>query len=183
MYLGNLPSTEAEYGVDVTLGTILHEFGHVIDRREGYTESLYEFVPNEETGSDYHRQSRAIGEKAGLILDMQIPKYGVQGFGAKEALYNELGIAPFVTDVVEVSGETLHIYSVQPESFGKFETLGGEFYNCSARGGCGPREIDWRRVSKEPDAKMTNNAIALRNAFRKVLEGILDQLLEDDMHE
>ncbi len=87
-------------------------------RRTGFTASLYE--PVSEDGGKSRQYS--LGGMYGLNVNKQIPELGVEGFGTKEAVYNELAIAPFVTDVVEVSGETLHIYSVLPESFGIWST-------------------------------------------------------------
>ncbi|MDE2949276.1 MAG: hypothetical protein OXT68_00795 [Chloroflexota bacterium] len=179
MYLGSLPTTVDDFEVGYSIGTILHEFGHVIDRRMGFTAALNEPVP--EAGGISRQYS--LGGMHGLNVNKQIPERGVQGFGAKQAVYNELGIAPFVTDVVEVSGETLHMLSILPDPRGRFDTFGSDFYNCLERGGCGPREIDWQRASDEANAEMTNNAIALRDAFREVFGGFLHQLIEDDMHE
>ena len=176
MYLGSLPSTVDDFEVGYSVGTILHEFGHVIDRRTGFTASLYEPAP--EYGGQ--RRSVALGGKSGVNMDKQIPELAVEGFGAKEAVYNELAIAPFVTDVVEVSGETLHIFSILPDSAGKFDTFGSDFYNCSERGGCGPRKIGWKRSAS---GELKGNAIALRDAFREVFGGFLHQLIEDDVHE
>ncbi len=176
MYLGSLPSTTDDFEVGYSIGTILHEFGHVIDRRTGFTASLYEPVSED---SD-ERRSVALGGAYGVNMDKQIPELAVEGFGAKEAVYNELGIAPFVTDVVEVSGETLHMFSILPDPAGRFDTFGSDFYNCSERGGCGPREIGWQRSAS---GELKGNAIALRDAFREVFGGFLHQLIEDDMHE
>jgi hypothetical protein len=115
-------------GSEVNVATIVHEFGHQLDRWF----RLSGFLSSQDTDwtqlSDLLRQGlvvdnnvtlvQSIGGAAGMALQ-EIYQYGIQGFAAKQLNDGELWADLFMTAVLstagEVSGETYTIYSVTPE--------------------------------------------------------------------
>ena len=127
-------------GSAVDIPTIVHEFGHVIDRNVDFTDYLNEQVTRD-------RRSR-LAYKAGVNLNSEILKWVIEGFVAKQYLARELWADLFMTTVLEpsVSGETFVVKSIRDVDIdGIFAAFvdPNVIFKCGIDGTCIDKEVKW----------------------------------------
>ena len=146
-------------GSAVNIATIVHEFGHVLDRNVDMVTYLQTAdAPGEEArlmeGAGPYRVG--LGE---LILRLVI-----EGFAAKQRDDKEVWADLFMTAVLHGQGET--VYSLVETSLDGVWTTGNEV-SCGEEGvECDWREVGWR-LSDHGD--LTNNAKAVRGKLLELL--------------
>ncbi len=149
-------------GSAVDIATIVHEFGHVIDRSTSIV-SAYN-----RTGINHSAHWRDWHRETGLALNRSILDLAIEGFAGKQLLNEEIWADLFMTAVLDpaVSGKTYQVYSTTYELLAalveqekaKFMKQGHSeaaaaanaaraFYNCGKLGGCARRPVRW--VAKE----------------------------------
>ena len=144
-------------GSAVDIPTIVHEFGHVLDRNVDFTDYLNERVT--QIG-----ESR-LAYKAYVNLNSDILKWVIEGFAAKQYFARELWADLFMTAVLDpaVSGKTYPVYSVVSDYRKKFSD--GNFSNCSSiEGACDYRDVRWQGTDRAGDVREY-----LPEAFRELL--------------
>ena len=124
-------------GSAVDIPTIVHEFGHVIDRSKGIKDSYDARAPV------WQEWFKAVG----LYLGSLIWKRAIEGFAGKESLDEEVWADLFMTAVISPSNPGIskpyEVYSIIDERLEEFTGLGGAFYECGERGGCARRSVKW----------------------------------------
>ena len=169
---GNLINTDVEelkkmyLGSAVVIPTIVHEFGHVIDRNINMTGLL----EGKEGDGKFHL-SKA-DPKYGAVLDEIILDYVIEGFVAKQFFSQELWADLFMTAVL--SGEGFEVESVRGKIYSEtgellendiaiFKTFNdpdGPIFTCGSDAPCYKRAVEW---------KNKNIARAVRAFLPKVL--------------
>ena len=150
-------SADMYLGSAVDIPTIVHEFGHVLDRNVDFTDYLNERVT--QIG-----ESR-LAYKAYVNLNSDILKWVIEGFAAKQYFARELWADLFMTAVLDpaVSGKTYPVYSVVSDYRKKFSD--GNFSNCSSiEGACDYRDVRWQGTDRAGDVREY-----LPEAFRELL--------------
>ena len=150
-------SADMYLGSAVDIPTIVHEFGHVLDRNVDFTDYLNE--PVTQIG-----ESR-LAYKAYVNLNSDILKWVIEGFAAKQYFARELWADLFMTAVLDpaVSGKTYPVYSVVSDYRKKFSD--GNFSNCSSiEGACDYRAVRWQGTDRAGDVREY-----LPEAFRELL--------------
>jgi hypothetical protein len=127
-YQGNVPlsgtSNEILLGSEVNVATIVHEFGHQLDRwfrRSGLLGSQDQISNLLRSGVE--QELLPIDEGAGMLLDL-IYDDGIQGFAAKQLADAELWADLFMTAVL--SGTGYEVYSILPDWVDEFIEAGRE---------------------------------------------------------
>lgn len=155
MYLGSM--------VDVP--TIVHEFGHVIDRslsiEDEYTATWGTVFP----WPDWIKN-------VGLPLNELILQYGIVGFAGKQNLTEEFWADLFMTAVLDsIIGGPLYVYSSTHERIRQLQ--GSEFDHCEDKAGqedCARRPVQW--VAAEDYAILGNTALP-KDQFPILLRSLL----------
>ncbi len=174
-YYGFVPLPQStEYNLDkmflgskVSIPTIVHEFGHVIDRNIRVTRNLLGKL------SDGEYRLRKGHSKYGVNLNKQILELVIEGFAAKQLDPSELWADVFMTAVLDpsvtLSDEPYKVFSVKAEYLSDF--TGTELFDCGCENGickyCDDRDVMWRRNSNKTD--FTQNAKAVMSFLPGVL--------------
>ena len=146
-------------GSAVEIPTIVHEFGHVIDRNVNFTDHLEESVT--ETG-----ESRMV-DKTDVNLNSDILKWIIEGFVAKQFFGKELWADLFMTAVLaSVSDETFVVKSIRDTDIDTFAAFTDPniIFKCGIDATCIDKEIKW----KDRDLAV-NVREYLPEAFRELL--------------
>ena len=168
MYLGSL----------VDIPTIVHEFGHAVDRSRGFTAHLTETMPpfgmsriatvSREYGEDY-------GDKPwgyySFNLDATVYSAIIEGFVAMQYFVQELWADLFMTAVLDpaMSGERFTVDSIDDipdhiEIFDDFTNPKGPIFRCNTNAPCIERPVEWEDTDEAEAAQRY-----LPIAFRKLL--------------
>lgn len=170
---GNLINTDVEelkkmyLGSAVLIPTIVHEFGHVVDRSRGFTDHLINTIPpygmsriatvSREYGEDY-------GDKTwgyySFNLDTTVYSDIIEGFVAKQYFVQELWADLFMTAVLDpaVSGERFTVDSIDDipdhiEIFDDFTNPKGPIFRCNTNAPCIERPVEWEDTDKAEAAQ------------------------------
>ena len=149
----------------VDIPTIVHEFGHVMDRNINMTAYL-----EGKLGDGKFRLMKADG-KSGVNLNRDILDYVIEGFVAKQFFGRELWADLFMTAVL--SGEGFKVKSVRDRIysetdelleddiaiFATFNDANGPIFTCGENAPCFDRVVEWEN---------TNNARVVRAFLPKV---------------
>ena len=149
----------------VDIPTIVHEFGHVVDRNINMTAYL-----EGRLGDGEFHLSKA-DSKYGVNLNRDILEYVIEGFVAKQFFGRELWADLFMTAVL--SGEWYEVESVNDPTYNEtgeiiddpiaiFETFNvqnGPIFVCGGDPPCFMRDVEW---------ESTNNARVVRAFLPKV---------------
>lgn len=161
-------------GSNVNIATIVHEFGHVIDRSVHFTDYLSETLPP----AGISRLASNAG-LYGINLDQTL-HLAIQGFAAKQYYSEEFWADLFMTAVLDplVSGETYQVYSILPAAMDDFVELfaaapEGEnvFFDCRGDGEevvCDYRDVMWRRFGTG-EGELTGNASAVMKRLQELI--------------
>ena len=127
-------------GSAVDIPTIVHEFGHVLDRNVDFTDYLNERVT--QIG-----ESR-LAYKAYVNLNSDILKWVIEGFAAKQYFARELWADLFMTAVLDpsVSGEKFVVKSIRDVDIdGIFAAFvdPNVIFKCGIDGTCIDKEVKW----------------------------------------
>lgn len=173
-YLGRVPLPESStqknldkiyLGSLVDIPTIVHEFGHVMDRNINMTAYL-----EGRLGDGEFHLSKA-DSKYGVNLNRDILEYVIEGFVAKQFFGRELLADLFMTAVL--SGEGYEVESVKDPTyneareiiddpiavFATFDDPDGPIFVCGGDSPCFMRVVEWEN---------TNNARVVRAFLPKV---------------
>ena len=131
-------SADMYLGSAVDIPTIVHEFGHVIDRSKGIKNSYDTLI------SSWREWLAGVG----LPLNSLIWQHAIEGFAGKQSLDREVWADLFMTAVLSPSNSGIskpyEVYSIIDDRLEEFAELGGaSFYECSERGGCARRSVKW----------------------------------------
>ena len=150
-------------GSAVDIPTIVHEFGHVIDRNVDFTDYLNE--PVTQIG-----ESRLV-DKAEVNLNTEILKWVIEGFVAKQSFAREFWADLFMTAVLDssVSGEKFVVKSIRDVDIdGIFAAFvdPNVIFKCGIDGTCIDKEVKW----KWEDGRLVGKVRRyLPEAFRELL--------------
>ena len=155
MYLGSM----------VDIATIVHEFGHVIDRSLSIEDEYRIQGLNIPAWNEWY-------EKTGLVLNSSILQYGIVGFAGKQKADEEFWADLFMTAVLaSVVGGPLYVYS---STYDRIRQLSGsEFDHCEAQPGqevCARRPVQW--VAEE-DYNIRNYTVLPKDQFPILLRSLL----------
>ncbi|MCY4538630.1 MAG: hypothetical protein OXE52_10420 [Chloroflexi bacterium] len=167
MYLGS--------GVDIP--TIVHEFGHVVDRSRGFTDHLTDIIPpywmsriatvSREYGQDYGDRSWGYYS---FNLDATVYSDIIEGFVAKQFFEQELWADLFMTAVLDpaVSGETFIVQSIRDEDINIFKVFDDPdvLFKCGIDAPCIDRVVEWKDTDEAEAAQWY-----LPIVFRELLSG------------
>ena len=150
-------SADMYLGSAVDIPTIVHEFGHVIDRSKGIKNSYDTFV------SSWREWLAGVG----LPLNSLIWQHAIEGFAGKQSLDREVWADLFMTAVLSPSNSGIskpyEVYSIIDDRLEEFAELGGaSFYECSERGGCAWRPVEWRSKGKHGEKAEEHFPMLLR---------------------
>ena len=161
-------------GSEVDIPTIVHEFGHVIDRNI----DLRSYLQDSDRPDGRSRLASDAGIY-GINLD-QILDLAIGGFAAKQFYARELWADLFMTAVLDpsVSGKTYEVYSILSDALDDYYTLfegmdegDNPFFDCNGyeeRVVCGPRPIQWRRFGNGI-GDLTGNARAAVKRLKELI--------------
>ena len=166
-------------GSAVDIPTIVHEFGHVIDRSVGFTAYLTETVPPAGmsrlvTESEEYVEERGEGFAAlySFNLNRNVLDYVIEGFVAKQFFKEELWADLFMTAIFHpnVSGAEFTVKSIDDikAHIDVFETFTNPevIFRCGTNAPCIERTVEWEDGSKAEYAQWY-----LPRVFRKLLSG------------
>ena len=165
------------FGSAVDISTIVHEFGHVIDRSRGFTDHLTEGIgPDGE--SRIFIESRYYGETFGadhieefgnlgpawyaFNLDTYVYREIIEGFVAKQYFVQELWADLFMTAVLDpaVSGEEFEVESIEdiPAHIEIFRTFNdprpqAPIFKCNVNASCIGRTVEWENTPRAKAAQ------------------------------
>ena len=184
--LGRVPMPESSdenldtifLGSEVNIASIVHEFGHVIDRNLGIVNEYMSTGGSTPVWSEWIKQAK-------LPLDPSILEHAIEGYGGRQFLTGEIWADLFMTAVLDPSNPGIskpyEVNSPTYQSHNDFvierqEELGRnlaikEFYDCTDRGGCSDRPVKW--ANKSPTAWFDFGALA-REHFPILLESLLN---------
>ncbi len=178
-YYGHVPAagTNRVYlGSKVDIPTIVHEFGHVIDKSKGFTAYLQELVPDPadpsreisrlaaESGNYFDEVNEGWRSQYSFNLNENVLNEVIEGFVAKQFFAAELWADLFMTAVL--SGEGFTVKSVKDKTVDKagnvtddpigifmgFDDPDGPIFRCRVNAPCFDRTVEWEQGSKFADA-------------------------------
>ena len=153
-------------GSNVDIATIVHEFGHVIDRSLDIVQE-YNAAANKGRLLPAWRQFYA---DAGLLLTDSILQYGIVGLAGKQNVNEEFWADLFMTAMLDsVVGGPLKVYS---STYERIKNLSGnQFDHCKGEDPCRRRDVEW--ADPPPDAILDFGALA-REHFPALLNSLLN---------
>ena len=148
-------------GSAVDIPTIVHEFGHVIDRSKSIEDNYNTLVSPWKEWLD----------EVELPLNPLIWKHAIEGFAGKQSLNEEVWADLFMTAVLSPSNPGIskpyEVYSIIDERIEEFAKLGRAFYECSERGGCARRPVEWRSKGKHGEKAEEHFPMLLRELLSR----------------
>jgi len=169
-YYGQVPAggpNRVYLGSKVDIPTIVHEFGHVIDKSKGFTAYLEELVPDPadpsreisrlaaESGNYFNEVNEGWRSQYSFNLNRNVLDEVIEGFVAKQFFAAELWADLFMTAVL--SGEGLTVKSVKDKTVDKdrevtddpigifmgFNDPDGLIFRCGVNAPCFDRTVQW----------------------------------------
>ena len=154
-------------GSNVDIATIVHEFGHVIDRSLNIVD---EYNAAAKKGILLPAWKKFYDD-TGLLLTDSILQYGIEGFAGKQNANEEFWADLFMTAVLDsVVGGPLTVYS---STYERIENLSPtQFDRCLGEGACSRQPVEW--TDQSPNAYLDFGALAQEHfptLLRKLLNG------------